>query len=451
MSSSPTNEGPAAEQADFPQPDATLPIEPLAPITPNERLSAPDVLRGIGLLGILLMNMIAFHTPLMARQLLRPPWHDRLDQWMVWLLSIFVSGKFLTIFSLLFGAGFALQLARVERRQGRFVALHLRRCLVLGLFGAAHIGLLWFGDILLDYAILAPILLLFRRCRPRTVIIWAALFFLVPIAYTVPRAIKWERIYRATPEDRAWYEDLRGQLADYRAGDQSSMPEWEAEYIAQVAATEEKYRSTSYGTVFRERWEDIRRVYWGPPVWLGRTLAVLLLGLAAVRAGVLERPQDHQRLLRRLAGPGLLLGLITSVAYTYYREQPFAYLGGLSDFAIPALRSVAALLTALGYVAIVLLHLPQHGTPRGLAPLAAAGRMPLTNYLSQSLICTTIFYGYGLGWYGRTGVIVGTLLALAIFVTQAALSVVWLCYFRFGPLEWLWRSITYARLQPLKK
>lgn len=436
------------EQVDLPQPGAALSI---APVAPSERLPAPDVLRGVALLGILLANMISFHTPYLANFLLRPPWHDQTDQWTVWFILVFVRGKFFTIFTLLFGAGFALQWARLTQRGERFWALYLRRILVLGLFGVAHLGLLWFGDVLLEYAVVAPALLLFRRCRPRTLVAWACLSYLVPIGYSVPNAARFEHDVQMMPEARAWYEDLRAQVADYRAGDDSAVPDGEQERIAAVAATVAGYRENSCAAVFRQRWEEIRLRLWKPPVRLGRTLACFLLGLAAVQAGLLERPEEHRRLLRWLAGPGLLLGLATSAAYVFYREQPVAFLPGYPNVAAFVLGEGSALLTAFGYLAIVLLALSGRALPRGLAPLAAAGRMALTNYLLQSVICTTLFYGYGLGWYGRTGVTAGTLLAVGIFVVQAGLSVAWLHRLRFGPLEWLWRCITYARLQPLRR
>jgi uncharacterized protein len=197
------------------------------------------------------------------------------------------------------------------------------------------------------------------------------------------------------------------------------------------------YRAGSMPTVYATL------LFQAPPI-----LALFLLGLYAGKRGILHDPAAHTTLLRRVRFWGLSLGLLLSLLVVLVETQ----LSILSAALAPLLNlSLAGPILSMGYAATIML-LAQHERWRArLAPLGAAGRMALTNYLLQSLICTTIFYGYGLGLFGRIGAAAGIGLTLMIYALQIPFSVWWLRRFRFGPMEWLWRSLTYGQVQPLRQ
>jgi uncharacterized protein len=177
-------------------------------------------------------------------------------------------------------------------------------------------------------------------------------------------------------------------------------------------------------------------------LWSG----VFLIGLYIGRAGILSDPAAHRTLLRRVCVVGLALGLAAGAIYATFLAQQ-ASLPGLPRVGFIIAASLGPLILSLGYVAgVALLTLK---TSR-LTILAKPGRMSLSNYLSQNIVMATIFYGYGLGWYGKVGPAAGLALAVVIYVAEVALSVMWLRHFRFGPVEWVWRLLTYLSPQPLR-
>jgi uncharacterized protein len=400
-----------------------------APVAPLQRIVALDVLRGFALLGILIMNIQAFSMPWAAY--FNPTVYGDLtgaNRW-VWVLShILADQKFMTIFSLLFGAGIILLTTRLEERGQSAWKIHYRRNFWLLLFGLAHAYLLWTGDILVLYALCAVVVFWFRQLSPR----WLLVGGLVSLA--VPSALIWfagATIATWPPELytemlKTWQPDsmaIQGELAAYRGG-------WLAQMEMRLPQSLEIH---TYALIF-----------WG--FW--RAGGLMLIGMALYKWGVVTAKRSP-RFYTVMALMGLIAGLSAATYgvqqnFLHKWEMAFSRFGPGFHF-----NYWGSLLVSGGYVGLVMLWAQWGGLARLQAALAAVGRMALSNYLLHTLIATTIFYGHGLGLFGsvdRTGQMA---IVLVIWTCQLVWSPIWLHYFRFGPAEWLWRSLTYWQRQPM--
>ncbi|MGH8084648.1 MAG: DUF418 domain-containing protein [Lysobacter sp.] len=402
----------------------------LSPLTSSERLDNLDVLRGLALLGIALMNVEYFTAPLMDMSEGIAPGERGLDWLADAFVYVFVRGKFWTLFSLLFGMGFAVMLGRARAAGRDFVPLYLRRTFGLLLFGLAHAWLIWSGDILVSYALTALVLLLF---------------------------------FRDTPAERAWkwgagiWAVLVGVMLLFGAmmamGDGVTDPN-AAGSAATIAALREAEIAAYSGGSYPEA-TAMRLRYFAHALPFNAFLVPLVLGMFLiggwlVRSGAMARPAEHRRLFLRLTWIGGLGGLALTAASVAVETNP-ATTGQPSPDAMMAmtLHMAGSPPMALAYIAIVVLAL-QHGAT-WLRALAPAGRMALTNYLAQSVIGTLVFYGYGLGLWGQVPRAWQVLGVVAVFVLQVLASRWWLARFRYGPLEWLWRAFTYWQVPPLRR
>lgn len=454
---------------------AALPPARLAPVGEGERLEVIDALRGFALFGILIANIRYFTTPFQVDQIGYRFWSQPHDVVVDWLLVAFVYGKFYTLFSALFGFGMAIQMERALARGRSFVPVYLRRLFVLLVMGALHATLLWAGDILVTYAVMGAVLLVFRNCRPMTLLVWSGslLAFMTLVGLTLGGLL---------------------MLAAGGAEGAAAFAEHEARSRAQFDQALRVYASGTFTEVTAQRIDDLSGVYAFTLMICGDVLAMFLLGLYLARQRVLHEPAVRRGLLWRVvlfAGP---LGLAANVvnAWSYERlyvasesavvvdtgattptdspaDSPFAATAPLATQATTAPVSATSdvawmafmLVLTLGFVASPMLMLAYAssfalawltaGGRRVLGVLAAPGRMALTNYLTQSLVCSLLFYGYGLGLHGKIGPAGCMPIALALFAAQVVFSHAWLARFRFGPMEWLWRSLTYAALQPMRR
>jgi uncharacterized protein len=406
-----------------------------SPLAAGERLVALDVVRGFALLGILLMNVEFFLRPVQALVLGREQWPQAVDRAAGWLVAAFVQGKFYILFALLFGMGFAIQLERWGRDGGPFAGRFLRRMAGLAAIGLLHATLIWYGDILFSYALIGVALLAFRRTPVRRLPAWGLALVVVPLL--VGTALRWQT----------------GRSAE-RATGGGPAAQARAEYLAGVRAgaaeAERVYRSGTPAEIQVQRVEDARLQFGFFPFFAPGVLGIFLLGAWFVRAGVVADPEAHAALLRRLTRTGLALGAPLAVAAMHLGAD-----AGQADVSPHALgghvvMQAASLLLGLAYFAGLLRIARRPGWVSRLAPVAAAGRMALSNYLLQSILVTALAYGWGLGLYGRVPRATQLLLALAVWGVNLAVSHWWLARFRFGPAEWLWRSITYGRLTPAR-
>lgn len=417
------------------RPAAVVPLAPVAPIGADERIMVVDVLRGFALFGILLVNMAFFTSPVFIAMLETPWWTAPADRIVEAGIRWLAEGKFYVLFSFLFGLGMALQMERVEARGGRFGRLYVRRlCVLLGI-GLCHALLLWYGDILTLYACLGFPLLLFRRRADRTLLWWAGVVYCVPVAI-IGVLCGLLALAGLDPQSAAEAQQQMGDNA--------------AEMLAAAHRSVEVYRTGSFADIFRHRLENHAAILWDLPFIMPVIFTMFLLGLYCGRRGLAQTIADHQLALRRLVAWGLPLGLVLNAVYAYVMGTGRRAHLDAALFVATAMHALGTPLLSGGYAAAIVLLVQRESWRRRLEPLAAVGRMALTNYLLQTLICTTLCYGYGFRLFGRIGPAWGVALTVVIYAFQVPLSVWWLERFRFGPVEWVWRSLTYCKWQPLR-
>jgi uncharacterized protein len=394
------------------------------PTEGRERHVVLDALRGLALLGIALANFPEFGlwTFLsIEEQSLQPT--AAADRFIRFLQYMLVDGKFYTIFSLLFGIGFALFLSRHSRE--RFI----RRMVLLVLIGALHLMFIWSGDILLLYAIGGLLLTLFVGCKDCLLLWLAGALILLPVG--LDALTEFCGVDFAAPFYEAWWRE---------ASAQGITEENFAAWLRDADSYPQMYAFLCQGA-YERIWEFVsgHRL----PKVLGLFMLGYLMGKRRLYACLTELPLAS--FLHWATLPALLLSGI--YAWSATNGQPW----GLTIHSL--LYAVSVIPLAFCYVAtFCLLYVKdtEHRQPSAFfMMLAAPGCMALTNYISQSLIGILLFYGlgFGFGWFGLIHI---ELTALIVFLVQIVLSRLWLRYFRFGPLEWLWRICTYGKYFPIK-
>ncbi|MDT4966867.1 MAG: uncharacterized protein QOJ64_1604 [Acidobacteriota bacterium] len=394
------------------------------PIAVQERLQILDVLRGLAVFGILVGNLQWFAgygmiPPVFARQ---SPMTDQVTHFLV---HFFVEGKFYSIFSFLFGFGFALQIARAEERGDLKASLFKRRLFWLLVIGLLHAYLLWAGDILSIYALMGFLLIRFRKKTNTQLLKWVVILLVIPILTYIVLYILFVAFVPATAVAR-----LNAAQIDMWNNAIIKVPQ--SSYMQMLTGYNLNYVAGRYASLILE-------------MRLPKLLAMFLLGVYAYRRGFFQDLARHRQFIRRVLVYGLILGLVGNFAFAALAgteapvpPSPAGIVGVICyAFGVPAL--------ALGYIASVATLWQKATWRRVLSILAPVGRMALTNYLLQTIICVLIFYGYGFGLFGRLGAGVATLIALAIFLFQIMFSALWLKYFSYGPMEWIWRQLTYRK------
>lgn len=404
----------------------------LHPVAPGERIHAMDVLRGFALGGILLMNIEAMAGPLFAAMSgtdLELQGADRAVDAAVYIL---VQGKFYTLFSLLFGMGFAVMMQRAERAGRPFARLYLRRTLALLAFGLAHALLVWSGDVLVSYALMSLPLLLFRNAPQRALPWWAIAIYLLPVGLM-------------------GLFGLLGSLAQLEPGAaaefRKAMDQQAAGQAAMIEAQRLAYGSGDFLAATAQRARDTLAMLGFLPFFGAHVLGMFVLGSWFVRSGAIARPADFAGLYAKLRWVALPLGLAAMLASWWLEPQMAPDRADLRMATAFGLHAVGSLLMMLGYLGWIVGALQRGVGARLLGLLAPAGRMALTNYLVQSLVCTLVFYGYGLGFFERMPRAWQPVFVAGLFAAQVAFSHAWLARHPQGPMERLWRAWTY-RGQP---
>ncbi len=404
-------------------------VAPIASPT-SDRINSLDVLRGFAVLGILVMNIQIFAMP--SATYLNPTVWGSLSgvDGAVWYLShLFTDQKMMALFSMLFGAGIILFTERATAQGKSAVGYHYRRNFWLLLFGAAHAYLLWYGDVLFLYAICAFALYPLRNWRPRRLIIVGIIFLSISsIVYlltgfalpSLPEEVLVEAIQPSWNPPAA---QLAEEIAAYQGG-------WSQQMSNRVPVTLEMHTFVY--------------LIWG--FW--RAAGMMLLGMALYKLGILSARADN-RVYWRFLAVGVLLGLpIIMIGIQWNFANAW---GPASMFLGSQFNYWASILVSMAYMASLILLLKHNRMSWLTQRLAAVGRMAFSNYIMHTLICGFIFYGHGLGQFGqidRSGQIV---IVFGIWILQLLVSPMWLRHFRFGPLEWLWRSLTYWRFQPMAR
>ncbi|MFZ6029839.1 MAG: DUF418 domain-containing protein [Chloroflexota bacterium] len=407
----------------------------LAPTTSTERIQAIDVLRGFALFGILLVNMPLFAWPVQTVITQTHEWGGLPNQLANGFIMLFGESKFFSTFSFLFGFGLFMMMERVEARGGRFVPLYLRRMAILLVFGLVHALCFWVGDILIPYAILGTLLLLFRKAKPKTLLVWAVtVLVLMALFYVALSGLV--ALGSMTPESQQAMEQ--------------AFAESEAAYTAAAEQAIRAYQQGTFAEIMAQHRINFNFMTSFTPFIMPNIFAMFLLGLYAAKRGIFKDIPGHLPLIRRVQVVGLGLGFSGEILVVILSQVTSL----MTPTPLGTLRSVVHVfsgpLLALGYMSTIVLLLQKDTWRTRLAPLSFVGRMALTNYLTQTLIATTIFYNYGLGLYAKIGPAVGLLLTVVIYTLQIPISVWWMKRFRFGPMEWLWRSLTYLKWQPMR-
>lgn len=387
----------------------------LRPVPPEARLLQLDVLRGLALFGVLIVNIDVFSGSMWALEAKLPYPMGWGGPTLSFLRQALLEGKAAALLALLFGVGLAIQVESALRKGRPYMPFALRRVGALALFGIAHSLLLWNLDILLDYAVISLMVLPFLHLRASR-ILWAIPLLLLA---SVVIALPFLSVLGHAENHPEWFYEMG--LRHYGAG------------------------SWLDALMFRS-WELVHFI--APMRLASRPLALLpffMLGVYSWKRGLLAHPEQHLPLLRRLFFTCFFLGLLANlfppeVLHPWVATIPVwplrVLIKATAFFARPAIM--------VGYAAGALLLLQLPWWRAKLSTLAPLGRMALTQYLLQSVVCTWIFNGYGLGLYGKVPVDVAMGGGIALFAVQVWSSRVWIARWPVGPAEWLWRHMTYG-------
>ena len=400
----------------------------------GDRILALDTVRGVAVLGILLLNIVGFAMP--APAYFNPAAYGGSTgaDLIVWLVNFVVfDGKMRGLFSFLFGASMLLVIDRAEAKGESAARVHYARMTWLLAFGLLHLWLVWWGDILSHYALIGMIAFLFRNARVAQLIGLGItlLFVQLVMSASLPLLVL---NARAAPGDA----ELAAATSALKLGFGTPPASWIAEQI-------ELHRGSWWRIAVRRFAENQTMPLIGLLQYGWETLAYMLFGMAGLRSGMLSGGWQR-RAYARCAGIGFAIAVPASAGLAMWMVAHDFSLLAVTAATMPATVLLRPLAT-LGWAGLILLLMRPGGalTQR----IAAAGRMAFSNYLATSLICTTIFYGYGLGLYGELSRAQLYLVVGAVWVAILLWSKPWLARFAYGPLEWLWRCLARGQLQPM--
>jgi len=395
------------------------------PTNPSKRIVSIDVLRGFALLGILVINVWFFSMPLAA--VTDPTVFGGFGgaDYAAWLLGhVLFEQKFMTLFTLLFGAGIVLFTASKERRGQPVLRLHYRRTGLLILVGLGHAYLLWYGDILVAYGVCALVVVGARDWDPALQVRAGLALVSVPALLNFGLGLLTLLSSSGGGAIRRFSEaEIRAEIDTYRGG-------W-LEQMDHRVPTALEFQTSQF----------LLLTFW-------RVSGLMLVGMALYRWGVLSNDRS-ERFYRRLLAAGATLGLAAILAGVWFRTQ-YGWSSPGAVFFGMQFNYWGSLPLAGAYVAGVMLWCRHRVGGAVSGVLSAVGRTAFSNYLLQTVLATSVFYGHGLGLFGSVSRFEQLGVVVLIWAIQVPLSVLWLRYFRFGPVEWVWRTLTYGQRQPLR-
>ncbi len=428
-------------------------IPAVGPVDEQHRISALDSLRGFALLGILLMNIVgmgmygaAYDNPTVTGGATGP------NLWAWTVMHIFAEGKMRCLFSMIFGASIILLTSRLEERRDG-ADIYYRRTFWLLLFGIVHAYCLWVGDILYPYALCALVLYPLRKLRPRTLLIVAGSILLVNSALHIKDGLSEREMVRngmaaeqTAKQGKKLTKEQEEAKTKYEQWKKNLKPDQDT-----LKKDAEQWRSHNPLRVVGARAGVVLPIlhskpYYGPgnlDIW-----CMMFIGMALLKLGVLSGERSLRfYLVAILIGYGIGLPLNTYTAWLLIRS-------GFDPSLEELVRSVydlGRLTVALGHLGVIML-LVKTGSLRWLTrSLAAVGQMAFSNYIFQSVVTAFLFTGYGFALYGKLQRYQLYYVVVAIWIFQLIVSPIWMRHYRFGPLEWCWRSLTYWKKQPLRR
>jgi len=418
-------------------PDAAAAAAPISVEAAVPRIATLDIVRGVAIMGILAMNIVAFAMPFQAYMNPTAYGMESRADLASWVFSfIFIDGKMRGLFSFLFGASTLLVIERAKAGGLSPARVHYARMLWLLVFGLIHFYFIWFGDILALYAQTGLILFFFRKLSVRALVRWGVGLVLVQTALFAAAAA-W-----------AYYLSHAASLPPDQAETWRSMQEGFVPLSGRALAQELALYQGPYAGLIHERLIDnLGKPFTGTPLFLAETLGYMLLGMAALKSGFFGGGWAMARYRKwALVCLGIGLPVYAALAFLLVR-QGFAT-ENIFLYSIAATTPVRPVMV-VGIAALVIL-LTRKGGPL-VDRIAAAGRAAFTNYLGTSILMTTLFYGYGIGLHGTMSRIELWLPVIAMWALMLLWSKPWLERFRYGPFEWLWRSLARWRLEPMRK
>ena len=406
----------------------------------GSRIATLDIVRGVAVMGILAMNIVAFALPMAAYMNPLAYGSESAVDFAAYAFNfVLIDGKMRGLFSFLFGASMLLVIDRAEAKGESPAAVHYRRMLVLLLFGAIHFYLIWFGDILFGYATIGMVAFLFRRKEPKVLILIGIALILLEFLMMFGMA--------------AQVRDLAPQVAQPGASAEvirvwNEMTAWvrvptQAEIGEQMSLILGPWSGLAHNQLTKHAFDPLFfSLMFGP-----ETLAYMLFGMAALKSGYLTGAwTDEQYRRAAIRGYAISLPFYLLLIWLIFR----------ANFSVLALFTYSMVATVLlrpfmipAVAALVILFTRRRGwlTER----IAAAGRAAFTNYLGTSILMTGLFYGWGLGLFGELSRAQLWLVVMAMWVVMLAWSKPWLDRFEYGPLEWLWRSLSRGEVQRMRK
>lgn len=389
------------------------------PISFTDRIHEIDGIRGFALLGILMMNIMTFSTPMMQdgmEQQATERFTGQYNELTIFFINTFVTTNFYTMFSFLFGLGFYIFLSRAQNKVQSTNILFLRRMGMLLIFGILHGVFLWYGDILWTYAVTGIFLLFFYKLSPKLNLIISIAILSVFTVFLLLMSILLFGVNIPVEGAFSLWFDMTETI---HHGSYSELITINSTFLG-ISLT--------------------NIIFLVPNV-----LAVFLLGLYAAQKGIFNNLEKNKSLINKVAVIGLGLGLpiklLTGYAVTYQSlDTAWAMLSMLSN-------TIGGPLMSLGYIALFLIIVRR--LPVIVKLLQPVGQMALTNYIMQTVIMLIIFYGFNL--FNRVDAVYFVPIVVAVFIVQVIYSYLWMKVFRFGPLEWLWRTVTYLKIMPIKR
>jgi len=417
--------------------DTTKEKEEIRPTRAKERLIVLDVLRGIAIFGILLMNIQDFafihgtRNPLYGKEF----FPGLISKIVIYGSDFLARNKFVDMFAFLFGVGMAILLERCIAKDIHFPKFFSRRLAILFLIGIVHGFLIWSGDILMAYAIVGFILIAFDKAKPKTILICAICFKMVLI---LPMVVGFPLMFtfKTSMHNPVKVEKQFNEKVEKRR--------------KSIEKNNHLFGNGSFTEIHLQRIKSTASITAGVIYYGWDILAMYLFGLWAWKKRIFQEVKKNKKLLIQVCRTGFIVGLIMNLTVVFCREfaginyPELPYIGYLGE-------NIAGIAFCFFYISGITLLIQKPFFLKILHPFSYVGRGALSNYIFQSVVFTLIFYSYGLGLFGKTSPAEALILAVIVYSIQILLSKFWFNYYRFGPLEWLWRSMTYGKPQPMKK
>ncbi|MDQ3289739.1 MAG: DUF418 domain-containing protein [Bacteroidota bacterium] len=435
----------------------------LRPTALHERISSMDIIRGVAVLGILIMNVLAFGLPeAMGGNPTLFGTNKALNEGVWFVESAFLNGSMRGLFSLLFGAGVILLTSNRETQNSSLsiADIYYRRLLWLLAFGMADAYLLlWYGDILYAYAICGLFLFPFRNVKPGYLLLAGILCF---SSLTFKMYLR-DKDFLKKKETAALAIKLKNQKKKLTEEQEGALKEWtetkkKFEPASQKKEAEKDMAKVGGGYVSNfkrsaEISEKVQSTFFYHIGFLD-IIGMMLIGMAFYQLGILSGKWENKYYLIMLVGGytvGLALGLYPAIIIQQNGYNPTLFVEKLIASFPVNLYEFRRLFVALGHIGLVMLIYKMRLLPWLMKALSAVGRMAFTNYVLQTIICSFVFYGFGFNLFGKLQRYELYYVVAAVWVFQLIISPIWLHYFQFGPLEWCWRSLTYWQRQPMTK